>query len=294
MPWPIDKVQRVQTGRIQTFTVGESDEEEGDEHGHGETVLWSAAHGKEDNLLVASHEKIILGETNAAAFKSPPVNLIAIGVPVQFQITNLVDWTYINLDPDKLLKQLAFRELVRYLASADLNELMSQGRALAGQALRQRIQESANSHHLGVKIIFAGVADIHPPVAVAPDFEQVTVMMQINAAATNLAVANAIATNAMARVEYIKKTSEAKSEREQLKMDATASAALFTNQMMAFKAAPEIYRQRASLETLVRGASRARKVIRAVTNTSEVIQLNLEDKQPFDFGSTPVPKKKES
>ena len=44
---------------------------------------------------------------------------------MQFQITNLVDWAYNNEDAPALLQDLATHAVVRYLAGADMNEIMS-------------------------------------------------------------------------------------------------------------------------------------------------------------------------
>ena len=101
------------------------------------------------------------------------MGLIDVSIPVQFQITNVLDWAYNNADPTNLLQDLATRAVVHYLAGVDLNDVLSHGRLEAAQDLRERIQADANRHRLGVKIIFVGVQDIHPPVKVAGDYEKV-------------------------------------------------------------------------------------------------------------------------
>ena len=55
---------------------------------------------------------------------------------------------------------------------------MSSGRLAAAEEIRQRVQSQANQANLGVKILFAGLQDIHPPLGnkrtpVAAAFEQV-------------------------------------------------------------------------------------------------------------------------
>ena len=70
---------------------------------------------------------------------------------------------------------------------------------------------------------------------------------------------------------------------------AAAYAALFKNQLVAFKASPRVYPQRAYLQALVRGSANSRKIILATTNTSEVIMLNLEEKFRPDILDIPLP-----
>lgn len=274
LPWPIDMVQRYQTDRVQTFIVGTETEEEDEK-----VIMWSKAHSKEDNLLVASRERPTTGTNETSEIKSPPVNLLAVGIPVQFQITNLLEWAYVNNQPDELLKRAALREVVLYLASADLEELMVKKRTEAGEVLRERIQAAATAHHLGAKIIFAGVADIHPPVKVANEYEKVIAASQSKEATILRATASAVMTNANARAEAFKLKRTAEADRERQIVTSAAQAAVFTNQMAAFQAAPAIYRERVSLELLGREVANSRKYVIGVTNTpSDIIQLNLEDK----------------
>jgi len=60
--------------------------------------------------------------------KAPPVSLITVSIPVQFQINDVVAWAYNNADPTNLLEDLATRTVVHYLAGVDLNDVMSHAR----------------------------------------------------------------------------------------------------------------------------------------------------------------------
>ena len=270
LPWPMDKVYRYRTEQIQSFVIGVMPQEEEHEE---KTVVWSVAHEKEENLIVASHET---GSTNSD--KSPPVNLLSVGIPVQFQITNLTAWAYNNEDPNELLQKVATREVVHYLVSVDLNDIMSQGRAAAAERLQNRIQTAANERDLGARIVFVGLEDIHPPVAVAGAYEKVVGAKQTREARILGAKAYQIQTNALASAESFKRLREAEAEQQRVQVSALARAASFTNQLPAFKASPSVYAQRAYLQTLARSSANARKYIVATTNTTDVITLNLEDK----------------
>ena len=63
------------------------------------------------------------------------MGLINVSIPVQFQITNVLDWAYNNADPTNLLQDLATREVVRYLAGVDLNDLLSRIAAGGGAGI---------------------------------------------------------------------------------------------------------------------------------------------------------------
>lgn len=286
-PWPIDQVRRFRTEQIQSFEIG-SDADEHEEH--PATVAWTVKHGskKEESLLVPSRESAV--DTNSTnETKAPPVNLIAIGIPVQYQITNLPAWAYNNEEPEVLLKELASREMVRYLASADLDELMAHGRTVAGTVLQERIQGAANAHNLGVKIVFTALADIHPPIDVAKYYEAVVGASQSKEAKILEAQAYAISTNALAHGLAFKKIQEAEADKVGVLADSAARVSVFTNQIKAYAAAPSVYAERAYYKTISHAGSGPRKYVIATTNTTDIIQLNLEDKVALDAGDIRMP-----
>jgi regulator of protease activity HflC (stomatin/prohibitin superfamily) len=203
--------------------------------------------------------------------------LLTVSVPVQFQITNLVDWAYNNEDAPGLLEDLGTREVVRYLVGVDMAEIMSYGRQEAAQSLRDRIQAAANEHGLGAQIVSVGLGDLHPPVKVAPEYEKVIAAIQTKQAKILAARADDIRTNALAVAQAVTLTNRASAERLAREVGALAQAALFTNQIPAFKAAPSVYLERSYLQTFARATANARKYVLLTTNTHDVLQFDLKE-----------------
>jgi regulator of protease activity HflC (stomatin/prohibitin superfamily) len=288
-PWPVDKAYRYRTDQIQTFEVGYTQDAQTEKE---KTILWSVAHAKEVNFLVGNHPTATVqtqsGDTNDT-LKAPPVSLISVSIPVQFQITNVMDWAYNNADQSNLLQDLATRDVVHFLAGSDLTNVLATGRLDAAQELQDQIQSDANAHQLGAKILFVGLQDIHPPVAVAADYENVVGAFQKMIAKTNTAVADAISTNTLAGAVAFTTTNIAEANRIQLQTLAWARAALFTNQIPAFEAAPSVYEQRAYFQAFVDATTNARKYVLLVTNTDNVLIFDLEDKIREDLLNLNVP-----
>jgi regulator of protease activity HflC (stomatin/prohibitin superfamily) len=289
LPWPADRIYRYRTEQIQTFDVGYTPD---DQNGRPRTILWSLPHAKEENFLVGNRAPVAVPEANTDtnnALKAPPVSLITVSIPVQFQITNVLAWAYTNADPAGLLQNLATREVVRFLAGVDLNEVMSSTRLEAAQELQAQIQSAANEHQLGAKIIFVGLQDIHPPTPVAGDYEKVVGAEQTKLAAILAAQADAIRTNALSIARAFTTTNLAEAERVQLVSAKFAEAALFTNQIPAFQAAPSVYRQRTYFQAFASATANARKYVLLVTNTSDVVIFDLADKIRDDLLNLNVP-----
>jgi regulator of protease activity HflC (stomatin/prohibitin superfamily)/divalent metal cation (Fe/Co/Zn/Cd) transporter len=292
-PWPIDKAYVYLTEQVQTIEVGFTPEEGREEE---TVVLWTKAHTKEDNFLVANRESLPEGgaANQPEAKRTPPVSFITGSIPIEFQITNLVAWVYTNSDaPNRdalsLLKHVATREVVRYCVSADMNELMSSGRLEASRTLAQRIQAAADERGLGVRILVVGLQDLHPPVKVAEDYEKVISATQARQAKILTARAEEIRTNAVAAGQAATLVNRAHSDRVGREAGARAQAALFTNQIPAFLAAPSVYAQRAYFQTFARATANARKYVMLTTNTHDVLIFDLEDKIRGDLLDLSVP-----
>ena len=69
----------------------------------------------------------------------------------------------------------------------------------------------------------------------------------------------------------------------QLESSWYARAALFTNQIPAFEAAPSVYKQRAYYTMFADATKNSRKYILLVTNTQDVLVFDLQDKIRADL-----------
>jgi regulator of protease activity HflC (stomatin/prohibitin superfamily) len=278
-PWPIDKVYRFDTGAVQSFNVGFIPDPA---HSNDTTAVWTTPHYKEEyNVLVASRDQQVASVTNQApGEQSAPVNLVVVGIPVQYRITNVLEWAYGQADEAgarALLQQAATREIVRYFAGVDLLASMSDQREAAAKELQVRIQTQATQLHLGAEILFVGLQDIHPPVKVAGAFEDVNGAEQEVLSKILKAEADTNKTILLAGAQARAKVRTAEGAAGNRVLSAQAEAARFLNEMVAYDAAPEVYRQRMLLETLASTYSGARKYIIGPTNYYDVFQYNFED-----------------
>lgn len=273
-PWPIDKVYRYRTQEVQSFIVGSQPDPA---LANQTTVLWTVPHATEEDFLVANLDQYLLSTNDVTASATPEVSLLAVSIPVQFQITNVLDWAYTNENATSVLQSLATREVVRYLAGADLNQIMSKERITAADELRARIQSTADEHSLGAKILFVGLQDIHPPTKVASDYEKVVGANQSELAAILDAKASQIQTNALARASATNIVDLADAYRTRTAIQAYAKAAKFTNQIPAYDAAPSVYLERAKMQMFARATAGARKYVLLTTN-HQVLQYDLQDK----------------
>jgi len=282
LPWPADVVYRFRTDQIQSFTIGYTNDAQSEA---SRVVLWTVSHAKEENFLVGNRSLETGKSDNTNDMGNKPLGLISVSIPVQYQITNVKDWVYNNTTPQDFLESLATMEVVHYFAGSDLNDILSRGRLDATSILRDRIQASVDEHKLGAKIVFVGLQDIHPPTAgdVAKTYESVVGTEQGRLSQILGAEAAAIRANTLAESQAFIVTNVADAYRVRVTSAAYARAALFTNQIPAYAAAPSVYRQRLYLQNFAAATQNARKYVLLVTNTQDVIIYDLEDKVRYDM-----------
>jgi membrane protease subunit HflK len=285
LPRPIDQIHRFPTAEVQGFNVGFVP----DEKLEGErTLLWTKAHYKEEfNLLVASREQV--SSTNVTdTEQSVPVNLLTVSIPIQFLIRNVQDWAYNHSEPKAMLEKIANREVVRYMASVDLEKVMSFGRLEASADLRRNIQTQADAARLGVEVVFVGLQDIHPPIGskenqVAAAFEKVIGAEQDKESRILEAEGYAFEALPTAQANAAKTVNEAKAVSAQKVAEAAGRAAQFGHQLVAYRTAPSLFMARNYMDAFSRSAAGARKLVILPTNTHDVIIFNLEDKVRQDL-----------
>ena len=281
LPWPFEKVYRHNPGEIQIINVGFVPKEHTD-NPKKEPILWTVQHYEEESkFLVASREQITSGQTNET--KAVPVNLITASIPVHFLINDLNAWEYGHADGARLLQSLATREVVRYCVNVDIAELMTSGRLTAAKTLQERMQKRADDLEMGVEIVFVGLQDIHPPMgkdgsSPAVTYEDVNKAVQEREATILQAKAEAADSVPAAKAEAASLISMAEGYRMERTAEASSIAARFTNQITAFTAAPNVFSKRTHLNAIAQSTRGARKYIVAVTNTTDVVTFNLEDK----------------
>ena len=193
-PWPIDTIRRFDVGAVHEILLGTGRERSEQERQNSlvrtgtfagrELYLWTAEHGKreeKDFLLAIPPDRY----RAAGGEQRPPVSIIKLVVLVHYVITDVYKYGFQVADAEMLLEDEAYRQMVRYCASATLDSpagggqsdrpeaIMTYGSGRAAEELQKRIQAAADKLDLGVKITYVGLSAVHPPAEAAKAFEDV-------------------------------------------------------------------------------------------------------------------------
>ena len=194
-PWPVDTTRHFDL-RVRSMLIGTGQERErrmdlveGGTFDGREMALWTEEHGafEENNFLVAVARD---RGRDAADSKTeiPPVNVIRLTGVIHYRVSKPYRFGYAYRDAERVLSDIAHREMVRYCSSATLLEasgqaeetdrpeaIMTYGRERMANELQRRIEEAV-AHpdvDLGIEIVSLNVRTVHPPTDAADAYEEV-------------------------------------------------------------------------------------------------------------------------
>jgi regulator of protease activity HflC (stomatin/prohibitin superfamily) len=200
-PWPFQTLETYPALTVNEFTVG-TPKPEGDG-----PIIWTEPHGGLERFLLVQ-------SSGAASATQGDLSMLAVETPVQYEVVDLASYKRLaadSPDPDdrdgmrrELLRVVAERELIEFMGSRSVDEILGAGRASMTGDLRRRIEARYatlnQGEGAGVRILFIGVAGAHPPrnEEVALSFERVVSAEQTAQASIENARADAI--RALAKV----------------------------------------------------------------------------------------------
>lgn len=177
-PWPFDRSTIIPVDQIQRMVLGYSREDEDEDRDDGAElmedrtpILWTKKHYKKEyKLLVADSSA---DDTVPESGKELPVNLLSVTMPVQWCVKHDDDKSVIQYysqsgDVAAIIESLAYRELTRYAASADISSFLGDQGIMASEELHRSLQDGCekagyNGEGLGVEIVYVGIGGVHPP-----------------------------------------------------------------------------------------------------------------------------------
>ena len=309
LPAPFGKVRKVSCTELYGVTVGEikesgkKEEPEDDGHGHAKpeerdmhapqlVMLWTASHGEEDaNFLVAVPPA---GGVSSGS-EASAISFLRLTMPIRYRVKpdGVMSYLYGNADPDRILQNIGMQVATEYLASSAIQNVMSDGRSQAEEAMRKRVQALADASNLGVEIVSLNLLDVHPPAGeVASAFQNVVSAMEAKETAILGAKSYAVSANAATEALAYAASAGAEAYRYRTSTVAKAEGKRYSDQRKAYLAMPDMFVLREYLNFLEQDCRHVRKYILSPGAESEVYQLNLEEKARLDLmdaGFTQIP-----
>lgn len=162
-PYPFSKVTRVPSVFVQQIQIGHkkntvniSDIVDGEEEKQ-ESLLWANQHSSEEFLLLLGDGRDVI---SADAF-------------VEYRIKDAYKYIYNTQNPVDILESLAYQLLMHETASRTLEEALSENIISLSKKVSGELQALVDKYELGLEIVQFRFTALHPPVAVAEEYQQV-------------------------------------------------------------------------------------------------------------------------
>lgn len=150
LPWPFGGVRQLDTSRITETILGFRADP-------GRPILWERNHYDDE-------QKSLVGSGD---------DFLSISVPVLHRIEDPAAWLRSSNDPDQLLKTIADRVLLQLTLHRPASELMTTAREPLRARFQAQLQAELDAQASGLRVVEVLLRDIHPPVEVAPSYQEV-------------------------------------------------------------------------------------------------------------------------
>lgn len=193
-PWPVDRLLKAKVGLVQEQIIGEVKVRDGEEDEAPpeaeEVITWTEEHPSVPfiDVLVATPDtsRGIVAQSADADEEggAVAVSILRMSLPVHYTVRHdgegFFDYLYNYADPQTMLRDIAYRELVKQAVHFDYQKIMGEQRKEVTETLHRMIQAKCDEMELGLEIVFVGLQDVHPPTEsdVAATFQQVATAEQ--------------------------------------------------------------------------------------------------------------------
>lgn len=220
LPWPMQVTRRVDTGSVRSLNLGFG----------GETSdfgrLWDRPHAEEEYTL-------LLGNGS---------ELVSVTGYVQWRIADAQKYIYGHQNPDQTIERLAGEVLLGRTSGRTLDDVLNANLAQFASDVEGDLQAACDRDELGIEVVDLTLVGMHPPVAVATDYQGV-VTSQIEAE-TAIAEAQAAATETLGNALGTAARTEAHAIRDRTRRvaEAKGEAAAFEARLAAHENNPQAFR----------------------------------------------------
>ena len=203
-------------------------------------------------------------------------NIVKVKLTVQYVIDDVVAYALEVRDPEKSLHQSTESAVRHVVGSTEMDEVLTEGRAVMGDEIKTRIQDYMAAYGTGIAVTQVNVDETAPPDAVREAFDEVIRAREDEVRVRNEADAYAYQVIPEARGEAQRYLEEAEGYRQRVVAQAVGEASRFSKLYVEYKAAPEVTRERMYIDTMEAVMSSASKVMVEVEGGNNMMYLPLD------------------
>ena len=234
LPYPVERVLRVNIGEIRTAEVGYRNQSR-DRAGTDVT--------QESQMLTADE------------------NIVDVKLAVQFRVKDAADYVFKVRDPDVTVQQVAESAIREIVGKSRMEFILTEGRDTVTQQVAELLQVTLDRYGTGIEVTSVNMQDAQPPEPVQAAFFDAVKAREDEQRLINEAQAYRNEVIPRARGEVARILADAEAYQGQVVARAEGDSARFGQIATQYRAAPAVTRQRLYLETMQQVLARTPKVL---------------------------------
>ncbi len=239
LPWPVDRVTRVEPERLRVAAVGSPRAAAPTEAGARPSYEWNVRHAGFDDTPPL--ERLML---------TGDENLVEVAARIHYRVADAAAFAFATADPALLVEASAERSLRTVLAGHSLDDVLTGKRDGIETAWRRHLGAQLDALGAGVEVVSATVQDAHPPLDVVDSFRDAASALEERETLIDEAEGYALERLPLARGEASRQLLEAEAYKTQRVEAGRGESERFELRAGEYRRARDLHRFRLQLETL--------------------------------------------
>lgn len=239
LPWPVDRVTRVEPERLRVAAVGSPRAAAPTEAGARPSYEWNVRHAGFDDTPPL--ERLML---------TGDENLVEVAARIHYRVADAAAFAFATSDPALLVEASAERSLRTVLAGHSLDDVLTGKRDGIEKAWRHHLGAQLDGLGAGVEVVSATVQDAHPPLDVVDSFRDAASALEERETLIDEAEGYALERLPLARGEASRQLLEAEAYKTQRVEAGRGESERFELRAGEYRRARDLHRFRLQLETL--------------------------------------------
>lgn len=248
-PYPIERMERENIGRIRTVEVGYRTNE------------------RTQNITTIPQESLMLTEDE---------NIIDIKFAVQYRIDNPTDYLFNLKNQVTTLHQVTESAIREVVGGSAMEYILTKGRNDITRQVHKLVQDTLNGYQAGIIITSVNMQDAQPPEQVQAAFHDAVKAREDEQRLVNEAEAYRNEILPKAQGQAARLIADADAYAAQVVEKATGEGGRFLKILKEYEKAPAITRERLYIETMEEVYAGSRKVIIDSENNNSLMYLPLD------------------
>ena len=234
LPYPVERVLRVNIGEIRTAEVGYRSQ---------------------------ARSRVEADVTQESQMLTADENIVDVKLAVQYRVKDAADYVFKVRDPDLTVQQVAESAIREVVGKSRMEFILTEGRDAVAQQVAQLLQATLDRYQTGIEVTSVNMQDAQPPEPVQAAFFDAVKAREDEQRLINEAQAYRNEVIPRARGEVARIVADAEAYQGQIIARAEGDTARFSQIAQQYRAAPTVTRQRLYLETMEQVLSRTPKVL---------------------------------